>query len=785
MAEQSMLGKHRDAGAKASALRAWTTHLPTFARWTASAHMLKRRFSYYGYSRWIAASTLILIAGTLFTTIGARAIAASDAQRSRLTFARSSAAIASAVTFGLEHEQDLEMSAGAAAVDHKQLTEAKFMTWAHAIQAGPRYPELVGVGYAVLVPATHLAAFVRKVDAHPSASQPAFKLTPAGNRASYCLNEVAFARSSKLAPPAGLDFCAADSLLSTRTSGQTRIIVQHFAGGATILCIVMPVYRGGGIPATRASREQAFLGWTDMEIRPKVLLAGALRGHPGMALALNPTGGGASLITSGSAPTDASSTTMNLHDGATLMTFGAIPSGSVFTDLAALALLGGGIVLSALLAMLVFVLGTGRSRARRVVEEQTRRLSEEVVLSSLARDDAVEASNAKSVFVAMVSHELRTPLSGVIGTSELLLDTPLNDEQREFAEIVRTSSEGLLLVINDILDYSKIEADKLELDITTFSLATLISDCRAMLAPVAREKGIALEIEASLDESAWLRGDAARLRQVVINLLSNAVKFTSSGGVTLSATATSRTDGVLARVEVRDSGIGIERAALEDIFQPFTQADNSTARKYGGTGLGLTISARLIELMGGQIGAESTPGAGSTFWFEVPLALSDRSGELRSSSPTSFSALGPRDGAGELTADAPLVLVAEDSAVNQMLAVRMLDKCGYRSVVVGNGLEALRALDAAAGASYVAVLMDCQMPEMDGYEATREIRRREAGRSHLPIIATTAHSMTGDREKCLDAGMDDYISKPLRAAELRDALARTTTTALATERLAS
>ena len=388
------------------------------------------------------------------------------------------------------------------------------------------------------------------------------------------------------------------------------------------------------------------------------------------------------------------------------------------------------------------------------------------MLTASARDEAVEASNAKSVFVATVSHELRTPLSGVIGTAELLLDTELAPDQREYAEIVRSSSEGLLVVINDILDYSKIEAGKLELDPGGFAVSEMIAESCASLLQVAREKGIRLEVHADPDLPGWLYGDAPRLRQVLINLLANAVKFTAEGQVTVQVSATPTTDSTRLRVAVNDTGIGIDDATLARLFQPFTQADNSTARRYGGTGLGLTISARLIELMGGTIGATSTPGVGSEFWFEVVLALTDHPEEHPQER---FSALGERDAAGNLTDAAPLVLVAEDNPVNQMLAVRQLDKCGYRTEVVANGNE---ALEATAHTSYAAVLMDCQMPEMDGYDASRQIRNRERTGEHLPIVATTAHSMSGDRDKCLAAGMDEYLSKPIRTIELRDTLAR-------------
>jgi signal transduction histidine kinase/CheY-like chemotaxis protein len=419
--------------------------------------------------------------------------------------------------------------------------------------------------------------------------------------------------------------------------------------------------------------------------------------------------------------------------------------------------------------MLVLVLATGRARAVRLVDKRTRELADEVRLSASARDDAVQASNAKSVFVATVSHELRTPLAGVIGTAELLGETKLDAEQQEFVEIVRSSSEGLLLVINDILDYAKIEADKLELDPVGFALSELIAESCALVLPGAHKKGLEVNVRVDQDLPGWLEGDATRLRQVLINLLSNAVKFTSKGHVTVHASGTPTANNMsLIRVAVTDTGIGIDEETLGRLFQPFTQADNSTARKYGGTGLGLTISAQLIEMMGGTIGAESVPGEGSTFAFELELPLADRS-DRTVRMPAKFEPLGERDADGNLSESAPLVLVAEDSPVNQMLAARLLDRCGYRSELVADGNE---ALDAVAHTEYAAILMDCQMPGMDGYDATRAIRSRETPPTHMPIIATTAHAMSGDREKCLAAGMDDYISKPIRAAALSDALTK-------------
>ena len=386
----------------------------------------------------------------------------------------------------------------------------------------------------------------------------------------------------------------------------------------------------------------------------------------------------------------------------------------------------------------------------------------DVTADKAARDAAEAASRAKSDFLANMSHELRTPLNGVVGMLQLLTATPLSDDQRRYAATADASAAALLALINDVLDFSKIEAGKLVLDPVPFDVADATADAVAILAARAAAKGLA--VSCVIDPAAAGRrvGPADRVRQVLVNLIGNAVKFTAAGSVTLTVTPEPAEGEDTIRFAVADTGIGIPADRIDRLFQTFSQVDTSTTRQYGGTGLGLAICRQLAGLMGGRVGVDSAVGHGSTFWFTARLPV-DRTAAV----PPPPAAVAVPTGRRRH------VLVAEDNDVNQMVVGEMLRRLGYGCELVGNGRAAVDAVAAAGGGRFDLVLMDCQMPVMDGLEATAALRAAEvaAGTPRLPVVALTANALQGDRERCLAAGMDDYMSKPVDVRALAAKLA--------------
>ena len=694
------------------------------------------------------------------------------------------------------------------------VTRKSWHTYTRLHKIEQQLPGIQGIGFSLVIPRPELSRHIKSVRRE---GYPEYTVKPDGDRAVYSSivyiepfsgrNLRSFGYDMLTEPVRRAAMEQARDTDSAVLSGKVVLIQELDRVRQAGTLMYVPVYRKGAVITTMEQRRAALFGWVFSPYRMNNLMQGIFEGRTlenekqlhlqifdgtqtspeHLLYQCHPDGDRTprqDIRFSRLMP-------VNFNGHPWMLSFTQSGGGLLTAEYAKMWLVvGGGTLITLLLFGLIGSLLNTRTEARLMAEKLTADLSdstEELVAQNIelqvsaetlneqiaeyeavqvqlqeATLDAETANTAKSRFLANMSHEIRTPLNGIIGMTQLLEMTELTEEQRELFLTLKLSGKNLLTLINDILDLSKIEAGKVVLESVEFSLLHSINDIVMMQKYVMYEKGLHLVVAVAEDMPSVLKGDQLRIKQILHNLLGNAVKFTAQGTVTVSASIVEQHDcGVLVKIAVRDTGIGLSDEALETVFKPFIQEHGSTTKTYGGTGLGLTISRCLAELMGGSITVESAPGIGSTFTVTLPLTIAadaDMAVE-----PEGYAAV-------RLNGPSLRVLLVEDDPINIIYEEALLNKTGHDVTVVLNGRECLAVL---AQHPFDLVLMDIQMPLMNGEEALCEIRRKESGTSlHQKIIALTAYSMRGEQTRFLEEGFDGYVSKPLIIKELMDEMKR-------------